>query len=155
MASRPTRTRLLAVAAGLVATVVLGIVGVHLAVDRWHLEDRIVNGGRIRHCWLLGGSYPAEFHEVVDLDAGLAVTDFGRIIEDGHDIVVARVVRRDDRTTVGYGAWNVGDGESDPLAGAVDALARRVSGADSTLDERDVRSQIRAGRECSERGIPG
>ena len=148
------RRRWVTAIVGVVAAVGLLAGGLLIAVDQLHLQDRIVSGGRIRHCWLLGGSSDVEFHLWIELDPDLRLEDFGRIIEEGHDLVVARVVERESGAVVGYGAWNMGDSDADPTSGAVDALARRVSRVHSNLDERDLRSQIRAARECSERDIP-
>ena len=148
--------RLVVVAAGAIALIGVAVASFFFAVDRWHLSDRIVSGGRIRHCWSLGGTLAMDMNEMMRLEPGLHLWEFGRINDGGYDVVVAPIVH-DDGTTLGYGAWILEHGmdmDVDRSGGAVNALARRVSGVDSNLDERDVRSQIRAARECSERGLP-
>lgn len=141
--------------AAVTAAVLLGLLGTCAwVVDRVHFHDRIVSGGRIWHCELFGGSWPVEVAGVVQLEKGYALDRFGTVRASPSQRLVVAQVRDASGRIVGMGTWNVGDGIAAPRLGAVDDLARRLSGVRSDVRAAGHRAELRAARECSDRGLP-
>lgn len=104
-------------------------------------------GWRLYDCERLGGSWPVDLPDFVDLDEGLTLGARIASVQEG-DLTYAatEVIRLRDDRQLGIGVWIAGDGLRPEAVGAVNDVARRYSPPPGQGSASDRASQ--AARSC-------
>jgi len=136
-----------------VAVVVAGVVAPFATIGFVHARDRIVNGGRLWRCELVGGSWPVEAASIVRLRPGLSFGFFGAVDDGEGWVSVVEVIDTATRQRRGEGAFVLGD-RAGARVGGIDATATEVAGVRSTDGLGAHHREVAAARECLHRRLP-